>query len=197
MVSARRGAGSLQDGRVPVSGPLPDPRESTILSGPLKGQSTLIEGRGMGTGPPASFLEKDLNLYLKMIRGDYAELEEQKLKFTGPPLKDSVIVITSESLGDGSEHLGKILMKFFLKSLITSAVKPKALVFMNSGIHLVTEESEVIGNLTVLQEQGLKVLVCGTSVDYHQVEEKVKVGQVVSMLAICTELLDATKVITF
>jgi len=134
--------------------------------------------------------EKELASLLQVL-----QTKLSPLKTESEPARDYVLLLTDESFGHGNEALGKILMKFFLKTLTTSTIKPKVLILMNDGVHLACENSPVLGSLSILVEQGVKVLVDGTSVDYYQAEKKIKAGQVVSMFAICCDLLSAGRVI--
>ncbi len=146
----------------------------------------------------STFVEKDLNYYLRMLRGDFAELEESHpMKAMGPiSQKNIVILLHSHTLGQGKEELGKRLLKFFFQSLINSRTKPKAIILINTAVHLAAENSELLGKLTILEEQGIKILVCVISADEYGVENRIKVGSVADMDAICEQILSAWKVIT-
>lgn len=148
-------------------------------------------------GGQTSLLESDLDLYLKMLQRGHAELELTKISMESAPLKDVIFIFTSDGIGTGSEHLSKLLIKFLLKSLINHSIKPKALVLMHNAVLLTVDSSPLLGNLTVLEEQGLRILVCSTSVDFHQIEDKVHVGQIADMSLILSELLNARNVISF
>ncbi len=147
---------------------------------------------------PTTFAEKDLSYYLRMIRGDYSELEEvQALKVTGPSAqKNIVVLLESDTLGWGSEELGRRLLRYFLQALVNSRIKPKAIILMNHAVRLAMDGSEMIGRLAILEEQGIKVLVCALSCDELKCEEKMKIGILVDMETICENLLSAWKVIT-
>lgn len=148
-------------------------------------------------GGQTSLLESDLDLYLKMLQSGHAELELAKISMESAPLRDVVFVFTSDGIGTAGEHLSKLLIKFMLKSLITHSVKPKALVLMHNAVLLTVEASPLLGNLTVLEEQGLKILVCSTSADFHQIEDKIRVGHISEMSVILSELINAKNVISF
>jgi hypothetical protein len=141
-----------------------------------------------------TFAEKDLAGLLRSLQTLPSPIKEDFQSGS-----DLVILITSPTFGNGTEHLGKILMKFFLKSLSATPLKPKMLILLNDAVLMAcenTEYSEMISSFTILQEQGIKILIEGTSVDYHQVEDKIKCGQVVSMLSICGEILSSGRVLT-
>jgi len=146
-----------------------------------------------------TFVEKDLNYYLRMIRGDYSELEEthmMKAKIPSAP-KNIVVLITSNQLGIGKEDVGKRLLKHFLRSLVNQRVKPKAIIFMNSAVELaVSDDPQLLGSLTMLEEQTVKIMICAISLDEYGLEEQTKVGIVSDMDTILENILSAWKVIS-
>jgi len=147
---------------------------------------------------PPTFAEKDLNYYLRMIRGDFSELEEtQTVKIGGPSSqKNIVIVLTGDTIGTSSGELGKRLLKHFLQSLINHKTKPKALILLNSAVKIACEGSELVGKLTVLEEQGIRTLVCALSIDEYAPGDSLHIGYLSDMDTICDSLLSAWKVIS-
>lgn len=150
------------------------------------------------TTVPPTFAEKDLNYYLRMVRGDFAELEEmQTLKVGGPSSQRNIVILmTSDALGTGNAELGRRLARFFLQSLINNRIKPKSIILMNSAVNLAAAGSDIIGKFAVLQEQGIKILVCAISADEYKVEDKIEAGSLADMDAIAEQLLTAWKVIS-
>ncbi len=149
---------------------------------------------------PPTFAEKDLNYYLRMIRGDFAELEEHEPQMArvggAPSQKNIVIMLGSNGLGSGNPELGKRLLRHFFQSIVNNRVKPRAIILTHAAVHLAAEDGDVLHKLIVLEEQGIKILVCVISVDEYGVEDRLKVGSVADMDAICEMLLSAWKVIT-
>jgi hypothetical protein len=146
---------------------------------------------------PTTFAEKDLNYYLRMIRGDFAELEEEQVlkKAGGPSPKNIVILIGSKTLGSGDEKVGARLLRHFLQALVHNRVKPRSLILLNEAVMLATAESGVLNDLTILEEQGIRILICVVSADEYGIEDEIKVGSIADMDAICDHLLNAWKVI--
>lgn len=108
----------------------------------------------------------------------------------------SVILITSDLLGQGSRELGQLLMRNFIYTLTRQDQAPRAIVFMNDGVKLSIDGSPVIEELEALIANGVLVLVCGTCLDYYELKEKHSAGQVSNMYDITGLLLTADKVIT-
>lgn len=95
-----------------------------------------------------------------------------------------VILVTSEFLGVGDDKLGAILMKSYMYALTESDIKPKTMLFMNGGVKLTTEGSDVLESLKTLESQGVEIMSCGTCLDFYGLKEKLAVGQVTNMYTI-------------
>ena len=107
-----------------------------------------------------------------------------------------VILITSDRLGTGDEELGRILMKSFLNSLWDYETKPSKVLFINRGVMLTTEGSEVLETLELLEKERVEIFSCGTCLAFYGLKEKLKVGKVANMPLTVDSLLTASKVIT-
>ncbi|MFO7996227.1 MAG: hypothetical protein R6U93_03650 [Dehalococcoidia bacterium] len=68
---------------------------------------------------------------------------------------ESVIFVTTDRLGTGDRQLGEILMKAFLNTLWDAEPKPDKILFLNDGVRLTTEGSEVLHSLKLLEEAGV------------------------------------------
>jgi len=106
-----------------------------------------------------------------------------------------VVYINSNLLGIGEEALGTILMRAFLKTLLDLKPIPSKLIFINSGVRLTTEGSEVIETLKAISEKGVEILSCGTCLDFYGLKEKLKVGVISNMYDIAQSLLEADRLI--
>ena len=106
-----------------------------------------------------------------------------------------VLLITSDRLGDGPEELGKLLIKNFIHTLLETQEYPTQMFFMNTGVLLTTEGSDVYEALEKLQGMGVEVLSCGLCLDFFGLKEKQRVGGTTNMLTTAESLLTATQVI--
>jgi selenium metabolism protein YedF len=106
-----------------------------------------------------------------------------------------VIVITTDMLGQGAEELGKVLMKSYTYALTETTPLPEALIFMNSGVKLTSEGSEVLENIKKLEASGVEIISCGTCLDFYQLKDKLKAGIVGNMYSIIEKMNSAAKVI--
>jgi selenium metabolism protein YedF len=106
-----------------------------------------------------------------------------------------VIYINSNLLGIGDETLGSILIRSFLKTVLESDSNPSRVIFINSGVRLTSEGSEVLDTLQALSEKGVEILSCGTCLDFYGLKEKLKVGIISNMYDIARSLLEADRLI--
>lgn len=108
-----------------------------------------------------------------------------------------VLFISSDVLGSGdNQQLGSLLMQSFLHTTSGLTSRPETIIFMNSGVKLVTNDSLVLGELRQLENQGIEILACGTCLSRLQLIDKIVVGQVSNMYDIADTLLRADKVIS-
>lgn len=107
-----------------------------------------------------------------------------------------IVRLSSNLMGTGSEELGRILMKAFIKSLSDATVKPAALVFYNSGVHLTCTGSEHLDALRQLEQSGIQLFSCGTCLDFFGLKDKLAVGVVTNMYEIIETLSSADRVVS-
>lgn len=109
--------------------------------------------------------------------------------------KSTVVLITGNRFGSGDQQLGEILIKAFLNTLWDSEPRPEKIIFINDGVRLTASDSEVLDALQLLEQAGVELLSCGTCLDYYNLREKLKVGQVTNMKSTVNSLLASEKVI--
>ncbi len=112
-------------------------------------------------------------------------------------LEDAAIVfINSDKLGHGSDELGDALMRSFLNNLSEAEMIPNGIIFMNSGVNLVVQNSKVLESLEKLSDRGIVILACGTCLEYYGLKDKTAVGVVSNMRDITEAFMLAEKVVT-
>lgn len=140
--------------------------------------------------------EKNDGIYIHLNKEALNECE----KATGEAVKDSIykmkqgkkgFVIGSDKLGKGSDDLGKILMKSFLYTLSETKPYPSFLIFLNSGVKLTTLGSESLDDLKKMEEAGVKIVSCGTCLDFFEIKDKLEVGQVSNMYDIVETIAES------
>lgn len=100
-------------------------------------------------------------------------------------------VIGTDKLGKGSEDLGKILMKSFLYTLSETKPYPSFLIFLNSGVKLTTAGSESLEDLKKMEEAGVKIVSCGTCLDFFEIKDKLEVGKISNMYDIVETIAES------
>ncbi len=108
----------------------------------------------------------------------------------------TVIIIGSETLGRGNEELGKILINSFFHALSEQDLLPQTIIFINSGVKLVTDGSSLLNDITNINQKGVEVLACGTCLDYFNIKDKLAVGKISNMYSIMDIILKSQKVIS-
>jgi selenium metabolism protein YedF len=150
-------------------------------------------------GHPVSVFEEKGSFWLKIRKkkgGKGSTTWEKKMEELQRPLSpDIVVFIDTDSLGRGSDELGRILMKAFLHTLEQSEVHPKQIILINSGVKLACAGSEVLEDLQELSAKKTEILSCGTCLDYFGIKKNLSVGRVSNMYEIINSLAQAGKVI--
>ena len=99
---------------------------------------------------------------------------------------NTIVVLSSDCMGEGDEVLGRALMKGFI---------PDTVIMYNGGARLPVEGSESLEDLKLLESQGVEILTCGTCLNHYGLTEKLSVGGVTNMYVICEKMLQAEKVV--
>jgi selenium metabolism protein YedF len=149
-----------------------------------------VERFAQSQGAAVDVKEKGNDFYLRIQKKGASEMAESTQK----PEK-VVVYVNSNLLGVGEEALGTILMRSFLKTLLDLKPTPSKLIFINSGVRLTTEGSEVLESLKAISERGIEILSCGTCLDFYGLKEKLKVGIISNMYDIAQSLLEADRLI--
>ncbi len=138
-------------------------------------------------GCQVEITERDGVFHLSIVKGQSVQVEMKQTS--------DVVLITSDRLGTGDERLGEILMKAFLNTLWDYEPRPAKLLFINDGVRLTTEGSEVLDALHLLEKEGVQIFSCGTCLEYYHLKENLEVGMVTNMYDTVDSLLTAAKVI--
>jgi selenium metabolism protein YedF len=117
---------------------------------------------------------------------------------TGAPLATSgptVFVIAADTMGKGSDELGAVLMKAFIHVATELEAGPDVMIFYNAGVKLAAEGSDFLNDLKELEKKRVKILVCGTCVNYFNLTGKIAVGIVSNMYDIGGTLSRAGRIV--
>ena len=107
-----------------------------------------------------------------------------------------MVLCATDRIGFGDDELGRKLMINYLRTLEEMGDDLWRLVFVNNGVKLVIEGSEVVEDLKKYEKEGITVLVCGTCLTHFDLMERKQVGSTTNMLDIVTAMQMADKVIS-
>ncbi len=140
--------------------------------------------------------EKEGTFFVKVTKGK-AEIKEKDESEISEAKKTSniVVYVNTNTMGRGDDDLGSILIKGFIKTLKDVAPLPSRIIFVNKGIFLTTDGSELIPDIKALEEMGIEILSCGTCLDFFHRKEALKVGLASNMYDITSALMQADKVV--
>lgn len=133
--------------------------------------------------------EADTSLVITCMQQTSAT-DDLAVKLTAP-----VILIASDSLGNSSDELGRLLLKNFIMTLLELPVQPEKIIFMNRGVLLTSEGSEMLEPLSKLVNAGVEILSCGVCLEYYGLRDKLLAGVVTNMYTIAESLLSSGNVI--
>ena len=149
----------------------------------------------------AAFEKKSNTEYIVTINVNGGEVSDAKpvtkatVKSDEIKLKETIVVIDSDKMGDGDEEFSKTLLKGFIYALSSQDIPPAKILFYNTGVRLTTEGSASIEDLKVLEKAGAKIYSCGACLNNYGLSEKLSVGEVTNMYDIVSYLMEADLVI--
>jgi len=109
--------------------------------------------------------------------------------------RNTVIAITSESMGSGDDELGTKLMISFFRTLVLLEPPPASVVFYNSGVKVALDDSPVLDQITELKEKGTGIYLCTTCINHFGIKDRLPVGSFSDMYQILNLLKDADHII--
>lgn len=146
-----------------------------------------LEKMASGLGHGADAKAQGDNILVTIAVGAACRLDEDN--------DGLVVAIGQDSMGSGSDELGKMLMKSFIHSLTELDKRPEHLLFFNGGVRLTTEGSTALEDLEELSRKGCQIATCGACLNYYGLGEKLKIGAVTNMYAIAETMAQAKKLI--
>lgn len=108
----------------------------------------------------------------------------------------TVVIISSDGMGSADDALKQKLLDLYLTMLQQNGFHPGAICFYADGVKLVVDGSPVLEKLRFFEEKGVRLIICSTCLQYHDLRDKVAVGIVGGMNDIVLAQWMASKVIT-
>ena len=107
-----------------------------------------------------------------------------------------VVYINSTIMGHGADELGANLLGVYLDTLGNFATDISHIILVNSGVKLACKGSGSLEQLENLAGTGIKILSCGTCLNYFELKEELAVGTVSNMVEILETKQNCAKVLT-
>ena len=146
-------------------------------------------------GFEVSVQERGGDFHVTGRREDGIESESVVAEKQDTEKKKIMVMVANNCMGHGDDELGSKLMVSFLKTLKEMGDELWRLVFVNNGVKLTIDGSEVLSILKEYEKDGLHILVCGTCLTHFNLLDKKQVGETTNMLDIVTAMQLADKVI--
>ncbi len=157
-----------------------------------------IRRMAIGRGCAVSDEKKSDGIYIAVEKQASTETspgKDQAAAYDRSIMGPRVLVISQDVMGKGDDELGKVLIKSFFHTLAETEPSPDIIIFLNSGVTLVVDGSEVIEDIQNLENKGKRILACGTCLDFFKVKDKLKAGSVSNMYEIKELMLSASSTI--
>ena len=181
-----------------LSCPMPVVKTKTALESIDTGNVHVLIERSEGCQNIKRFAENQgCDVHVEEKEGIF-HIHIEKGKEMRDGLKDQigdVVLITTDVLGTGDRKLGEILMKAFLNTLWDTSPRPGKILFLNDGVRLTTEGSDVLDVLDLLEKEGVEIFSCGTCLEYYGLTDYLKIGKTTNMYDTVGTLLSAGKII--
>lgn len=120
---------------------------------------------------------------------------QQTMSEADSQAQNTVVVLSSDTMGNGDDVLGRLLMKGFVYALTEQDQLPKTIVLYNGGAKLSIQGAETLEDLKLMESQGVEILTCGTCLNHYGIADQLAVGSVTNMYRIAEVLTHAGKVI--
>lgn len=107
----------------------------------------------------------------------------------------TVLLLTSDKLGEGDEALGRKLVKNFLGQVVEQGVAVDQVFLLNRAVFLAAEGSDCLEPLRALEAKGARVKACITCLEFYGLDTKLAAGEIGTMAEAVKTLAAADKVI--
>ena len=141
-------------------------------------------GKSRGYGVAIRQDGKDFYLTMTPHTGGSQEAQSVASASAAGNYGGRVLLMTKDYLGEGSQELGRNLMKTFWVCLVEADVKPSKIYFINSSVKMVTKDSVHLESIKKLAEAGVEIGACGICLDFYGLKDQVGVGSITNMYAI-------------
>ncbi len=107
-----------------------------------------------------------------------------------------VYVLSSDTMGRGSDELGWALLQTYVTTIAEVSPMPSHILIYNGGVKLVTAEGKALEALQNLEKKGVTIWVCGTCLEFFKLEGERKVGSITNMYDIMSTMASAGRLVS-
>ncbi|MDY6228471.1 MAG: sulfurtransferase-like selenium metabolism protein YedF [Clostridium sp.] len=135
----------------------------------------------------SSFIEEEGIYKIQLSRGEIKDVQVSKINEALDNIyvpSAPTILVATNLLGNGDDKLGETLMKVYINTLAESEILPKNLMFINGGVKLTCTGSDVLDSLNSMKEKGVNIISCGACLDFYNLKEELRVGEIGNMYQI-------------
>lgn len=106
-----------------------------------------------------------------------------------------IVVLESDSMGSGDKELGDLLAKGFLSTIADLDTLPQEIICYNGGVKLAKKGTPSASNLVKLNQLGVKIMLCGTCVDFYKIKDEIEIGEISNMYYIASRLTSGANIV--
>ena len=133
----------------------------------------------------SSFIEEDGLYKIQLSKGEFSNVQAtNRDEIVEYRTLAPTILVSSNLLGNGDDRLGETLMKVYINTLAEAEILPENLMFINGGVKLTCTGSDVLDSLNSMKEKGVNIISCGACLDFYNLKEELKVGEIGNMYQI-------------
>jgi selenium metabolism protein YedF len=158
-----------------------------VVTGSSESRDNIIR-LGEREGCRTSWREREPGVFI-------VHLEPQERVSAGEQPAGDIVFISSDCIGRGDDKLGRLLTSLFLRTLGERPAKPAFLLLANSGVKLALDDSDDSGTLEALECQGVRIMVCGTCLDFFGAKERLRAGIVSNMYEMVDILMSGARLV--
>ena len=111
-------------------------------------------------------------------------------------MQNTVILLTNDGMGHAEKELRHKLIRTYLTLLLENNQLPAVFCLYTEGVRLAVSGSPVLDLWRRIEEQGTRIIICSTCINYFGLIGDVQAGIVGSMADIIEAQTRADKVIT-
>jgi selenium metabolism protein YedF len=174
VVMTKKSLDSIQNGRVVV-----------LVDNEIARENVVKLAKSLGLVCEAKQKGQDYEIAIvKSSQEQLKDTDDAQILCDAKPKGEYVVLVSGDTFGEGSEELGRLLLKSYIYTLTDATILPSAIIFVNRGVFVTTNGSDSIDALKKLEASGVEVLSCGTCLDYYDLKDKLAVGKVTNMYEI-------------